>query len=108
MIPLSLLKEINKSKDLDLEYKFGNQNDPLNSHFSQQESLPNQRLIEAGKTNSGDLIILYEVNSAGGKIKRLLLINKVDSNSYELFDGCALYKIKKIEDLNNKANRCYP
>ena len=108
IIPSTLLKEINKSKSFEQKYKFGNESDPINSHFAHQKSLPNQRLIEAGRTNNGDFIILYEVHSAGGKIKRLLLINKIDSNHYELFDGCALYKIRKIEDLKNKANRCHP
>ena len=107
IIPDNVLKAINKSRKYPVKYKFGKQEEDINAHFMSENKLANQRIIQAGKSNKGVIIILYDTASAAGIIRRFLIIKKIDTHLYKIYDDCVSPKVERIEDLKIKSNRCH-
>ncbi len=107
IVPDKLFKAINKARKHFKKYRFGEPGEDMNAHFTFEDELSNQVIVQAGKSNNGVIIILYDTATAGGIMRRFLIIKKVDTHLYKIYDDCASPKVEKIEELKIKSNRCH-
>jgi len=103
-----IIKAVNKTIDDDKIYRFGKNNEPINAHFPNLPTLPNQRIVQVGSVSDNSVfLILYDTATAGGMMRRFLIVSKIRDKTYQIYDDCVFPRVEEIEDLKIKDNRCH-
>ncbi len=98
------LRAIN-AKNKNVKYVFANEGDVYNQSCIKDKRRPNQKIIEVGRANN-KTIILYDVATAGGIMRRFLIIEQKSRKSIFVYDDCVFPSVKYIQGLKEKERRC--